>query len=166
MRRLWFLIGLALVAGCGRQVMDVPPSRRQIWEAIQPIAARYRMEPAFVFALVAAESNFDPKARNEDARGLLQIKPAAWSVVSDAPYEPAVWDWRTNLEAGIEYLAHTRSVLHRRNAFSYPLLLAGFHYGLEYLEERNFDLGRVPIPPNEIYRQLWRGNLAPVPPPG
>lgn len=141
------------------------PTRAEIFAAIEIPAARYRIDPAFIYALVAAESDFDPLARNGDARGLLQLKPVAWRTVATKPYEPAVWDWRMNLEVGIDYLAYTRAYLHRKNVFSYPLLLAAFHYGLDYVEDRKFELGRIPIPDNEIYRQLWSGNLSPVPPP-
>jgi soluble lytic murein transglycosylase-like protein len=158
---LWlFILGFQ---GCSRE--PAPPSKAEIWAAIQPAAERYGIEPAFIYALVAAESNFDPKARNGDARGLLQMKPRAWRTVSTAPYEPTVWNWRANLETGIDYLAYSRSYVHKHSSFSYPRLLAAFHYGLDYLEEREFDPDLVPIPENEIYRQLWRGNLKPVAPP-
>jgi len=144
---------------------DPPPTRAEIWTAIQPMAARYRVSPAFIYALVAAESNFDPRARNGPARGLLQITPGAWRAVSKAPYEPAVWNWRTNLEVGVDYLAYSRAYLHKKTTFSYPLLLAAFHYGLDYVEERGFNIGRIPIPSSPIYRELWSGNLTPLPPP-
>jgi soluble lytic murein transglycosylase-like protein len=158
--------GALLAAGCGRkQAAADPATRETIWAAIQPHAERYRMDPAFIFALVAAESNFDPMARNGEARGLLQIKPGAWRTVSREPYEPAVWVWRKNLAAGVDYLAWCRSALHQRRKFSYPLLLASFHYGLDYVEARDFDLDRIEAPANAIYRELWRGNLAPVAPP-
>lgn len=120
------------------------------------------MEPAFIYALVAAESNFDARAQNGEARGLMQLKPAAWRAVSAVPYATAVWDWRQNIEMGIDYLAYSRSYLHRKTTFSYPRLLAAFHYGIDYLEARNFDVRRVPVPDNEIYRKLWRGNLTPI----
>ena len=177
MSRLVPALLLCVAAACARQAppreadaeppVSLPPSRAEIWAAIQPLAARYRMEPAFIYALVAAESNFNPRARNGDARGLLQIKPLAWRTVSAAPYEPTVWDWRANLAAGIDYLAFSRSYLHKQRGvtFSYPLLLASFHYGLDYMEDRRFDVRRVPVPDNVIYRELWRGNLAPVPVP-
>ena len=142
-----------------------PPSRVEIWAAIQPLAERYRMDPAFIYALVAAESNFDPRAHNGEARGLLQLTPHAWRTVSSAPYGPSVWNWRTNLEAGVDYLAYSRSYLHKKTTFSYPLLLAAFHYGLDYVEARRFDVSRVPVPASPIYQELWRGNLAPVPAP-
>lgn len=164
-------VTLALLLGgsaCSRRASAPAPQavpRAEVWAAIQPRAARYRLDPAFVYALVAAESNFDAHARHGDARGLLQLKPVAWRLVSAEPYEPAVWDWRKNLAAGIDYLAYARSYLHRENAFSYPLLLAAFHYGLDYVAARKFDAEKIPIPDNPIYRQLWAGNLAPVPAP-
>ncbi|HVS52225.1 MAG TPA: lytic transglycosylase domain-containing protein [Opitutaceae bacterium] len=157
-----------MLTACSRRdtgALAPPPTRAEIWAAIQPPAKRYDLDPAFIYALVAAESNFDPRARNGVACGLLQLKPGAWRAVSTAPFEPAVWDWRMNLAAGIDYLAYSRSYLHKKTAFSYPKLLAAFHYGLDYVEERHFDASRVPIPDNAIYRELWRGNLAPVAPP-
>lgn len=167
MTRALLLLMCCFAPGCTRHEKTValaspPPTRAEIWAAIQPQAQRYRIDPAFVYALVAAESNFDPQARNGEARGLLQVKPAAWRAVSSAPYEPTVWDWRANLEAGIDYLAYSRSYLHRKTTFSYPKLLAAFHYGLEHLEARDFDASRVAVPDNAIYRELWRGNLTPV----
>ncbi len=169
-----YFVALGLVfaglSGCGRREAVVeqppPPTKAEIWAAIQPRAVRYRMDPAFIYALVAAESNFDHKAKNGSARGLMQLMPGAWKAVSSRPYEPTVWDWRANLEAGIDYLAYTRSYLQRRKVpFSYPVLLASFHYGLDYMEERGFDASRVAVPDNAIYRDLWRGNLTPVAPP-
>jgi soluble lytic murein transglycosylase-like protein len=148
-----------------RDIRAEAPNRSEIFAAIEARAARYRLEPAFVYALVAAESNFEPRARNGDASGLMQLKPGAWRCVSTAPFEPTVWDWRANLDAGIDYLAYVRADLHRKSVFSYPLLLAAFHYGLGYVEDRGFDLQRIPVPDNVIYRQLWAGDLAPVPVP-
>jgi len=151
------------LAGCQRR--DPAPTHAEVWAAIQPPAVRYRIDPAFIYALVAAESNFDPRARNGEARGLLQLKPAAWKAVSAAPYEPTVWQWRANLEAGIDYLAYARSYLHRKTDFTYPKLLAAFHYGIEFVEAQKFDEARLPVPDNATYRELWRGNLQPVKPP-
>ena len=168
MRATGLLLLVLALAACTRPAppTEPAPTRPEIWAAIQPLAARYRISPGFIYALVAAESDFNPRARNGSARGLLQLTPGAWRAVSKAPYEPTVWDWRANLEAGIDYLAYSRAYLHRRTAFSYPLLLASFHYGLDYVEERHFDIGRIAVPPSPIYRQLWDGNLEPVAPPG
>ena len=167
------LAGSLALSACARRAPTdlaaaAPPTRAEIWAAIQPLAARYRLEPAFIYALVIAESNGDPRAHNGDARGLMQLKPGAWRAASPAPYEPTVWEWRANLTAGVDYLAYSRSYLHQQRGvtFSYPLLLAAFHYGLDYVEARRFDVSRVPVPDHPIYRELWRGNLKPVPPPG
>ncbi len=161
------LLCALLAAGCGgRSGADPDPATREkVWAAILPQAARYRIEPAFIFALVAAESNFDPRAQNGTARGLLQLKPAAWHEVGREPYEPAVWDWRKNLAVGVDYLAWCRSYLQRKQKFSDQLLLATFHYGVDYVEQRDFDTGRIAPPDNEVYRELWRGHLSPVPVP-
>lgn len=162
-------IGL-LLTGCSRSgdrdaAKPDPATREAVWQAIQPLAARYRMEPAFVFALVAAESNFDPRAKNGEARGLMQLKPGAWRTVNSEPYEPAVWDWRQNLACGVDYLAWCRSTLHRRQKFSYPLLLVAFQHGLDYVQAGDFKARRTDLPDTAIYEELWNGNLSPVPPP-
>ncbi len=168
-----FLVGAMALAACARRESAIatvapPPTRAEIWAEIQPLAARYRLEPAFIYALVIAESGGDPRAQNGSARGLMQVTPRAWRAVSKAPYEPTVWDWRANLTAGVDYLAYSRSYLHKQRGvtFSYPLLLAAFHYGLDYVEARAFEVSRVAVPDNPIYRELWRGNLTPVSPPG
>ncbi len=168
LRAFPWLVWLALcvsLAACSRPVVEAPPTKEEIWAAIQPQAARYRFDPVLIYALVAAESDFDPRARNGEARGLLQLKPAAWAQVSAAPYEPTVWSWRANLEAGIDYLAFTRSALQRRSegAFSDALLLAAFHHGLEYVEARGFEVGRLECPDHPIYRELWAGRLPSIP---
>lgn len=158
-----------LVAGSGCAKVPPPPggnaTPEKVWLAIQPLAARYRMDAAFIYAIVAAESGFDGRARKGEARGLMQLKPGAWRQVSSEPYEPAVWDWRENLRVGVDYLAWCRSHLHQRRKFSYPLLLGAFHYGMDFVEARGFEPGNIPVPTNPVYRELWAGKLAPVPPP-
>jgi len=168
MRAIGFILIVACVTACGRRVAVDPvvrPTRAEVWAAIQPIAARYQLAPEFIYAVVAAESGFDPAAHHGDARGLMQLKPATWRTVSSLPYEPNVWDWRESLRVGVDCLASERARLHRKGAFSYPLLLAAFHYGPDYVEARDFDVRRIPAPAGPIYRELWSGNLAPVPPP-
>ncbi len=156
---------LILLAFAGCVARREPVDRREVWRAIQAPAAQYRLDPAFIYALVAAESDFDARARSGDARGLLQIKPAAWATVSTRAYEPAVWDWRVNLETGVDYLAWCRHALHTRGHDSDRLLLAAFHYGFDYVEARDFDERRIPRPAHPFYRQLWAGNLWPLMPP-
>ncbi|HKB89481.1 MAG TPA: transglycosylase SLT domain-containing protein [Opitutaceae bacterium] len=158
---------MATFAACSRpkQTATERIPRSEVWLALQTPTEHYRMDPAFAYALIAAESNFDARALNERASGLFQIKPEAWKTVSTLSYDENVFDWRTNLQVGVDYLAWCRHTLHQKNVFSYPLLLASFHYGLDYVEARGFKMSNIPIPDNEIYRQLFAGNLTPVPSP-
>jgi hypothetical protein len=161
-----------LLAGCAPRAGEVPaepPSslaaRREIWAAVQPLAARQGLDPGFVYALVKIESNFDPHAHRGEARGLLQLKPPAWQAVSALPYATQVWDWRTNLAVGIDALAGTKAALERKGVFSYPVLWACYHYGYDFVAARGFDLSRVPRPSDPVSRRLRSGEVHPVPPP-
>jgi len=163
---------LLVLAGCAPRAADAPAesagppaARRQIWEAVQPMAAMRGIDPLFVYAVIAVESHFDPHARRGEARGLMQIKPRAWTAVSDIPYETAVWDWRTNLAVGIDGLARIKAELAGRGVFSYPLLWAAYHHGLDFVEARGFDMSRVPRPSDPLARRLWSGEIHPVNPP-
>ena len=163
---LLLVLGALVLPACRPQPATAPPpSRREIWQTVQVHAADYTLDPVLVYALIAAESNFDPAARQGEARGLFQLTPGAWRTVTTEPYEPGVWDWRRNLEVGIDYLAWCRHELHRRNQYSSVLVLAAFHYGFDNVAAAGFDPGRLPPPDNPIYRALWRGETPPVPPP-
>ena len=140
-------------------------AQREVWAAIQPLASARKIDPLFVYALVRLESDFDPHAKRGEARGLLQIKPRAWKAVSRLPYETAVWDWRENLMAGMDGLASIKAVLTAKGVFSYPLLWASFHYGLDYTEAHGFDMSRIPRPSDPISYKLWAGDVHPVSPP-
>ena len=111
------------------------------------------------------ESNFDPSAKQGEARGLMQIKPRAWRAVSQLPYETAVWDWRSNLTVGIDGLASIKKTLTEKGAFSYPMLWASYHYGLDYTAAHGFDMSRIPRPSDPISFKLWSGEVHPIAPP-
>ncbi len=164
-------MSLAL-AGCtprsGERPAELPSTlaaRREVWEAIQPLAARNQIDPLFVFAIVKLESNFDAHARRGEAKGLMQLKPKAWRAVTTLPYESMVWDWRTNLGAGIEALASIKRALVAKGAFSYPMLWASYHYGLDFTAAHGFDMSRIPRPPDPISYKLWSGDVHPIEPP-
>ena len=140
-------------------------ARREIWAAVQPMATARRIDPLFVYALVKLESNFDPHAKRGEARGLLQIKPRAWKAVSRLPYATGVWDWRTNLAVGMDGLAAMKRALTEKGVFSYPLLWASYHYGLDYTEAHGFDMSRIPRPADPISYKLWAGEIHPIGPP-
>jgi len=161
-----------VLAGCSPRTGTAPAeapgtleSRRAIWAAIQPLALKQGIEPGFVYAIVKIESNFDPRARRGEARGLMQIKPRAWKAVSDIPYEPGVWDWRANLAVGIESLAVIKRSLADKRVFSYPLLWASHHYGAEFVQAHGFDMSRIPRPSDPVAYRLFSGEVHPVSPP-
>jgi soluble lytic murein transglycosylase-like protein len=65
------------------------------------MAAEFRLDPRLVFALIRAESNFDPLAKSpKNAQGLMQLIPetAERFAVRD------VWDPMENLRGGMSYL--------------------------------------------------------------
>jgi hypothetical protein len=166
------LASAAALAGCSPREgasasleAGTPAARRQIWEAIQPLAAARGLDPLFVYALVRVESGFDPRAQHGENRGLLQIKPRAWKAVSNLPYETAVWDWRTNLEVGMDGLGATKRALGAKGVFSYPLLWASYHYGLDYVAAHGFDMDRIPRPSDPVSSRLWAGDPHPMSPP-
>ncbi len=171
MRYAVLLASSLILAGCAPREENVPaelPSslaaRKEIWEAIVPIASARRIDPGFVYALVKIESDFDPHARHGENRGLLQIKPRAWREVSDLPYEDA-WDWKSNLLVGIEGLSRTKVLLSAEGKFSYPLLWACYHYGYDFVAERGFDISRIPRPSDPVSYKIWTGEVHPLRPP-
>jgi soluble lytic murein transglycosylase-like protein len=118
-----------------------------------------------VYALVKVESNFDPQAKHGEARGLMQLKPRAWKAVSGLPYGSAVWDWRSNLAVGMDELASIKRTLTQKGAFSYPMLWASYHYGIDFTAEHGFDMSRIPRPSDPISYKIWSGNAHPIGPP-
>ena len=168
MRRAGAALLLLLLAGCSQRQVGDPGAlaqRRLVWEAVQPMAEARGIDPLFAYALVGAESGFDPRARRGEARGLLQIKPQAWAAASAIPYEPGVWDPMSNLAVGLDRLAAAKRALESRGVFSYPLLWAAHHYGLDYVAARGFDMSRIPRPPGRVAIRLWSGDARPLDPP-
>jgi len=140
-------------------------TRRAVWDEIQAKAPSEHLDAGFVFAVVAAESNFDPRAAHDRARGLMQLTPETWESVSKIPYPGAVWDWQINLDVGMNRLAELRRGLVAKGVFSYPLLLAAYEHGLDFVAARKFDPRKMPRPENPIARRLLAGELHPIDPP-
>jgi TPR repeat protein len=54
----------------------LPPPQQKIAALVNRVAPRYGIEPRFALAVIAVESNFEPRARSiRDARGLMQLVP-------------------------------------------------------------------------------------------
>ena len=96
--------GIAAIPGAGgkRKPFSVNEANRaQFAPHINAIARQYRLEPELLFAVISAESAFDPKAvSSAGARGLMQLMPdtAKRFGVQD-PFDPIA-----NLHGGARYL--------------------------------------------------------------
>lgn len=161
------LIGLTILFGLlmvifgewNRPARYIP--RADVWKVVEREAAKYGLEPSFVFAIIAAESSFNERARNQDARGLMQLRPLAWREVSETPYTDA-WQWEQNIAVGTAYLGYLKGRLEKKGEFSYPLLAASYRYGPTRVARSDYQLQALPTPRNKIYQELRKGNLSPV----
>jgi hypothetical protein len=118
---------VALAGGAGEASDDTPedkprPSREEIDAHIEEVAVRYNISPRLVAAIVAAESEFNPRAVSpKGAQGLMQLMPetAASLDVQDS------FDARENIEGGVR---HLRALLDRFRG-NVPLAVAAYNAG-------------------------------------
>ena len=84
-----------------RRVWQPAPSYREDDQLIDETARSYRLPPALVKAVIAAESAFDPEAvSRKGAQGLMQLMPeTAADLGVDDPLEP-----ESNVRGGAGYL--------------------------------------------------------------
>jgi hypothetical protein len=102
-------------------------------EIVKTAATHYNMDADLITSVIAAESNFDPKAvSKKNARGLMQLLPgtAARFGVRN------IFDPQENIDAGTHYL---RDLLQRYNN-DLALALAAYNAGPERVQQ----FGRVP----------------------
>jgi hypothetical protein len=92
---------------------------------------------------------------------MMQLTEAAWQDVTQLHYRQA-FEWETNVEVGILYLARLKGMLESVNLFSYPRLAASYRYGYGALRKEKFMVSRMKTPVNRIYRKLFAGELSPV----
>jgi soluble lytic murein transglycosylase-like protein len=110
-----------------------PPAAAPLDDIVKAAAARYNVDAELITSVIAAESNFDPKAVSKrNARGLMQLLPetAARFGVRN------IFDPQENVEAGTHYL---RDLLQRYNN-DLTLALAAYNAGPEKVQQ----FGRVP----------------------
>lgn len=132
---------------------------------VKEVAVRHGVSPRLVAAMVAVESEFNPRAvSRRGAQGLMQLMPATASDLSVAdPFDP-----RENLEAGVRHLRR----LMKRFDHDLPLVLAAYNAGVQavvrhggippYRETREYvaqilqRLEGEPLPPAFRLRQRER----------
>jgi hypothetical protein len=98
------------------------PTLAEIMEQIDAVAARHHVSPRLVAAIIAVESEFNPRAvSRRGAQGLMQLMPAtaAHLDVQDS------FDTRENIEGGVRHLR----VLMDRYHNDLPLVLAAYNAG-------------------------------------
>jgi len=122
-----------------------PPYR----ELVEAAATRYKVDAELINSVIAAESNFDPKAvSRKNARGLMQLIPETAAKLG----VQNVFDPRENIDDGTRYLS---DLLHRYNN-DLTLALAAYNAGPDRLEQ----YGRV-VPPYQetisYVRRVKRG---------
>jgi soluble lytic murein transglycosylase-like protein len=130
-----------------RDVMDIEPEevfktlapgagesvKKPFTELIRAAAARYSVDPDLISSVIAAESNFDPRAvSRRNARGLMQLVPqtAAQLGVQN------IFDPKENIEGGTRYLRDLLQLYKNDLA----LALAAYNAGPERVQQ----YGRVP----------------------
>lgn len=150
--------------GCGEPSPErrIPPEN--VWRVVQKEAARHGLDAGFVYAIVWAESSLNAHARTDVARGLMQITEGAWKTVSNSSYRRA-WNWRRNIAVGTAYLAYCRDRLNEARQFNYPLLAASYRFGPNAVKRSGYDLTKINRSRNNIYEEIFRGHINPVPPP-
>jgi soluble lytic murein transglycosylase-like protein len=108
-------------------------------EMVKAAAERYSVDADLIVSVIAAESNFDPKAvSKKNARGLMQLLPetAARFGVQN------IFDPQENIDAGTHYLGD----LLRRYDNDLVLALAAYNAG----PEKVLQFGRVPPYPETV----------------
>jgi hypothetical protein len=101
---------------------EPPPKRVEIDTHIEEVATEHGVAPKLVAAIVAVESQFNPRAvSRRGAEGLMQLMPqtAAYLEVED-PFDP-----RDNIDGGVRHLKR----LMRRFHNDLPLVLAAYNAG-------------------------------------
>ena len=110
---------------------SVPPveiSKEPFGDLIRAAAQRYSVDADLITSVIAAESNFDPKAiSRRDARGLMQLLPetAARLGVKN------IFDPQENIEAGTHYLSDLLQLYKNDLA----LTLAAYNAGPERVQQ-------------------------------
>jgi hypothetical protein len=111
--------------------IPVPPmeiSQEPFGDLIRAAAKRYSVDADLITSVIAAESNFDPKAiSRRDARGLMQLLPATAARLG----VKNIFDPQENIEAGTRYLSDLLQLYKNDLA----LTLAAYNAGPERVQQ-------------------------------
>ena len=146
-----------------RPVNRIPPEK--VWKNVRAQASKQGLDPHFIFAICNAESSLNANAQTSVARGMMQLTEPAWKDATRKSYSKA-FDWETNIETGVLYLAKLKGMLIKEGVFSYSRLAASYIYGFNRLKGHRFYVGKLPRPENLIYQKLFDGEIAPIMVPG
>jgi hypothetical protein len=103
-------------------------SKEPFGDLIRAAAQRYRVDADLITSVIAAESNFDPKAiSRRDARGLMQLLPATAARLG----VKNIFDPQENIEAGTHYLSDLLQLYKNDLA----LTLAAYNAGPERVQQ-------------------------------
>ena len=94
-------------------------SEEEVWRKIKTEGPKHGLNPSFIYAICHAESSLNANAESSVARGMMQLTEAAWQDVTQLHYRQA-FEWETNVEVGILYLARLKGMLESVDLFSYP----------------------------------------------
>jgi len=123
-------VEVADVQAADTQVADHIPSfsvSKEIDRMMRSMAPKYRLDPNLVFAVIEAESSFNPKALSSgNVQGLMQLIPAT----AERFGVENVWDPEQNLKGGMAYL---RWLLNHFKG-DVELALAGYNAGERVVE--------------------------------
>jgi soluble lytic murein transglycosylase-like protein len=98
------------------------PTIAEIMAQIDEVAARHRVPPRLVAAVISVESEFNPRAvSRRGAQGLMQLMPATAATLDVQD----IFDTRENIEGGVRHLR----VLMDRYHNDLPLVLAAYNAG-------------------------------------
>lgn len=116
------LLVVSNMVACLLHPIDAPPALSKWEPLVREEACRQHISPRVVLALIAVESGGNPRARNNQAVGLMQIKPATARMVG---YHGSLWRLfspRNNIHFGVKYLKR---------------LTARYHYGWDAVAAYN-----------------------------
>ncbi|AVY92988.1 MULTISPECIES: lytic transglycosylase domain-containing protein [Microvirgula] len=105
-----------------RPVTPSPARVERYRDMVEEVAARYKLNPDLLHAIISVESGYNPKAlSNRGAHGLMQVtRSTARRFGSEQPMDP-----RQNLEAGARYISYLLKMFDNR----LTLVIAAYNAG-------------------------------------